>query len=127
MVKLFSAVIISFFFIFHLNRKRNGAWYLLPRTDAPNKISRRFTVYLSVYEASGETNVIQEPPLLLPVADDGKDPCFCYRGSLNRDDDTETEILDSGKYLGFHDNAVKPLKRGRNLFEYSVSIVLCCQ
>ena len=76
-----------------------------------------------MYEASGETNVTLDPPLLLAVTDDDKDPCFCYRGPLNRHNDTKTEIMDSGKYLAFHDNQVKPLKRGRNIFEYSVLIV----
>ena len=105
-------------------RSKEGLWYLVPRTYAPKRVSKRLTVHLSVYEPSSpeeQAEHVNRDPTA-PVEE--KDPCFRYKGVLNPHALTDEEVLTGGQYLCVHDTQVKPLMKDRSIFEYSVSVTI---
>ena len=104
-------------------RTPNGKWSLIPRTYVPNQILRRLTIRLTVYAPSTPEEQAANAAVD-PTIGRGKDkePCFAYEGGLNKHSLTDDEVKAGGNYLVIDDLQIKPMMKGRNIFEYSVEL-----
>ena len=109
-----------------VSRLATGVWYIIPRTYAPAHILRRLSVSLQVHAPATteeQARVRKEAPQGLTPRDlSEKSPLFRYEGSMNRNTQSDQDVMNNGKFLRFEDSHVKPLRRQRALFEYSVHV-----
>ena len=105
-------------------RSVQGIWTLIPRIYSPKKVIDRLATKICIHAPTSSAikvaDSIGNPDPV--IANNDSIDIVSYEGKFNRHTDTEEQARESGRVLTIHDDQIKGMIQGRNIFEYSITV-----